>query len=102
MHSAAFFQANYMAGQVLKEVQNAQHLVSQSLESIPPNHTDKENVPPLAPLVAPVDNTTIRENDTVKSQMLELIKSLQEELKTPMTKLTNTTTKNEPRKRKNQ
>ena len=65
MQSAAFHQASYMAGQVLQEAQNVQHLVSRALESITPNQRNQENVPPPAPLFAPVANANIHANDTV-------------------------------------
>ena len=78
-----------------------QQLVSQALESIPPNQIDQQYIPPPAPLVAPVSNENIHENDHTQLQMLYLVKSLQEELKMLKTNLTNTTTKNEPRKQKN-
>ena len=55
-----------MAGQVLQEVQNVQHLVSQALESIPSNQRDQYNVPPLTPMFTQVDNATICANDNVQ------------------------------------
>ena len=97
-----FHQDNYMDGKFLQEVQNLQHLVSRSLESIPPSQTDQEIVTPPTPLVAPVANVNIFAKDTVQLHMLELIKSLQEKVKTFKTNSISTTTKNEPRKRKNQ
>ena len=92
MQSTKFHQANYISGQVILEVQNVHHLVSWSLESIPPNHIYQENFSPSAPMFAPVSNTTICFNDNVQLHMIDLIKSLQEEVKTLKTNLTNNTT----------
>ena len=78
MSNTKFHHSNCMDGQVINEVQNFQYLASQALESIPTNQTDQDNVPPPAPMFAPVVNTNIGANDNVKLQMLEIIKYLHE------------------------
>ena len=66
MDITGFRQSNYMAFQVLQEVQNVQHLVSQAHDSISSNHIYQDNVPPPASLVYPVANETICANYNVK------------------------------------
>jgi translation initiation factor 2B subunit (eIF-2B alpha/beta/delta family) len=75
MQSTAFHQANFIATRVLEEVQSVQNLVTEAMERLPPAQ-DKENVPPPQPVANAAVST-----DAVQLQMLELIKNLQDEVK---------------------
>ena len=78
MQSAGYHQANFMAERVLQEVHSVQNLVTEAMDRFP-TATGQENVPSVQ---APVANATISTSDAMQLQMLELIKNLQEEVKT--------------------
>jgi hypothetical protein len=99
MQSAGFHQANFMASRVLQEFQSVQNIVAEAMERLPPAQ-GQENIPPVP---TPVANATMSNGDTVQLQMLEIIKSLQNDVKALKAKPTNnsTTSNKTMRKRTN-
>jgi hypothetical protein len=98
MQSTAFHHANLMSSQVLQEVQSIQHQVTEALERIPQSHAGKENQPQPDTQVA---NATISTQDAVQLQVLKLLKSLQEEVKSLKTKKEQSNDKGKQRTRTN-
>ena len=78
MKHAGFHQANFIASQVMEEVQSVQSNVLQLLQK----QEDKENLPPPEPVESKANAATSTDPAlTMQMEMLKLIKSLQHEVK---------------------